>query len=50
MTSEPTRDPGTDHLLTPQNAALVVIDYQPSRVHTVASMAQKLLTDGIVLP
>jgi hypothetical protein len=31
MTSEPIRDPITDHLLTSQNAALVVIDYQPSQ-------------------
>jgi hypothetical protein len=30
MTSEAVRDPVTDHLLTPQNSALVVIDYQPS--------------------
>ena len=26
------RDPATDPLLTPSNAALVVIDYQPSQV------------------
>jgi hypothetical protein len=25
-------DPHADHLLTPQNAALVVIDYQPSQL------------------
>jgi hypothetical protein len=29
MTSEPIRDPRGDHLLTPQNCALV-IDYQPT--------------------
>ena len=44
------RDPVADHLVPRQNSALVVIDYQPSQVHTVASMAQKLLTDSIVLP
>ena len=48
MTSEPTRDPVTDHLLTPQNAALVVIDYQPSQVQTVTSMDRDLLVDNIV--
>jgi nicotinamidase-related amidase len=48
MTSEPTRDPVTDRLLTPQNAALVVIDYQPSQVQTVRSMDQDLLLDNIV--
>src|SRR5882762_1644460 len=44
----PSRNPVTDHLLTPQNAALVVIDYQPSQVQTVASMDHKLLVDNIV--
>jgi len=28
MSSAPIRDPVKDHLLTPQNAALIVIDYQ----------------------
>lgn len=48
MTSEPTRDPFTDQLITPQNAALVVIDYQPSQVQTVTSMDRDLLVDNIV--
>ena len=48
MTSEPIRDPLTDHLLTPQNAALVVIDYQPSQMQTVKSMEHDLLLDNIV--
>ncbi len=48
MTSEPVRDPLTDHLLTPQNAALVMIDYQPSQVNAVASMDKDLLVDNIV--
>ena len=48
MVSEPRRDPATDHLLTPQNAALVVIDYQPSQVQTVASMDRGLLVNNIV--
>ena len=42
------RDPVTDHLLTPDNSALVVIDYQPSQVRTVTSMDQQLLIDNIV--
>jgi len=29
MTSLPVRDPSQDILLTPQNAALIIIDYQP---------------------
>jgi nicotinamidase-related amidase len=48
MVSESLRDPITDQLLTPQNAALVVIDYQPSQVQTVASMDRELLVDNIV--
>ena len=48
MTSEPIRDPVTDDLLTPQNAALVVIDYQPSQVGTVRSIDHELLVDNIV--
>lgn len=48
MTSEPIRDPVSDSLLTPQNAALVVIDYQPSQISTVNSMDRDLLLDNIV--
>ena len=32
------RDPLADHLLTPQHAALLVIDYQPSQIAAVQSM------------
>jgi nicotinamidase-related amidase len=48
MTSEPTRDPVTDPLLTPQNSALIVIDYQPSQLGAVNSMDHDLLTRNIV--
>jgi nicotinamidase-related amidase len=48
MTSEPMRDPVTDALLTPQNSALVVVDYQPSQVQTVASIDHDVLTRNIV--
>jgi len=48
VTSEATRDPVTDHLLTPQNAALVVIDYQPSQVGAVRSIDHELLVDNII--
>jgi hypothetical protein len=33
MTSEKIRDPVTDHLLTPQNCALAIVDYQPVQVN-----------------
>jgi nicotinamidase-related amidase len=48
MTSEPIRDRLADPLLTPQNAALVVIDYQPSQIQAVRSMDHELLLDNIV--
>jgi nicotinamidase-related amidase len=48
MTSEPIRDPTIDALLTPDNAALLVIDYQPSQISTVKSMDHELLLDNIV--
>jgi len=42
------RDPRSDHLLTPENSALIVIDYQPSQLATVTSMDHHALTDNIV--
>lgn len=48
MTSEPIRDPLIDHLLTPQNSALVVIDYQPFQIEVVGSMDRDLLVQNIV--
>ena len=42
------RDPLADHLLTPQNAALAVIDYQPSQISAVRSMDPDLLLKNIV--
>ena len=48
MASAPIRDPLGDHLLTPQNAALVVIDYQPSQFAAVRSMDRDLLLENIV--
>jgi nicotinamidase-related amidase len=48
MTSEPTRDPLADHLLTPENSALIVIDYQPSQLQLVKSMDHDLLMRNII--
>src|ERR1700689_2926796 len=48
MASAPIRDQLGDHLLTRQNAALVVIDYQPSQFATVRSMDEGLLRKNIV--
>src|ERR1700742_3256743 len=48
MTSQAIRDPLADHLITPQNAALVLIDYQPSQFATVRSMDADLLRKNVV--
>ncbi len=48
MTSETIRDPMKDLLLTPQNAAFIIIDYQPVQVNSIASMDRQLLINNIV--
>ena len=48
MTSAPVRDPLADHLLTPENAAFLIIDYQPVQVTSVASMDRRALVENIV--
>jgi hypothetical protein len=39
----PIRDPKTDSLLTPQNAVLALIDYQPEQYAGVASVGREEL-------
>jgi nicotinamidase-related amidase len=48
MSSEPMRDPSIDHLLTPRNSALIIIDYQLLQVSSVASMDRRELVQNIV--
>ena len=48
MASEPIRDPAKDRLLTPQNCAFLVIDYQPVQVNSIASMERQRLVSNIV--
>jgi nicotinamidase-related amidase len=48
MSSGAVRDAVADHLVTPQTAALVLIDYQPSRVAAVRSMDPDLWLEKIV--
>ena len=43
MTSVPIRDPLADHLITPQNVALTVIDDQQNQFRSVRSMDSDLL-------
>lgn len=48
MTSEAKRDPVKDHLLTPENAAFIIIDFQPVQVSSIRSMDQGELVFNIV--
>ena len=48
MTAQKTRDPKTDHLLTSENAALVLIDYQPQLVHGTRSIDREVLINNVV--
>src|SRR6478609_982262 len=48
MASEPIRDPVKDDLLTPQNSAFIIIDYQPVQVGSIRSMNQDELVFNIV--
>lgn len=41
------RDPHGDQLLTPQNAALVIIDFQPVQVSSIASRSKRELVANI---
>jgi nicotinamidase-related amidase len=47
VTSQPIRDQVEDHLLTPKNSALLIIDYQPVQVGSVASMDRRALVENI---
>src|ERR1700744_2101067 len=48
MTSARVRDPLADHLISPQNAAFLFIDYQPSQLATIRSMDPALLLKNAV--
>jgi nicotinamidase-related amidase len=48
MTSQAIRDPLADHLITPQNAVFVFIDYQPEQLAAVRSMDHELLVKNAV--
>lgn len=47
MTSETIRNPLTDQLLSPQNSALIIIDYQPVQVSSIRSMARDELVFNV---
>ena len=47
MTSESRRDPVADHLLTPENSVLLVVDYQQEMLNNVRSVGQAELTNAM---
>lgn len=47
MPSEPIRDPVKDELLTPQNSAFILIDFQPVQVQSIASIDRQELLNNI---
>lgn len=48
LAPEPVRDPQSDHLLTPQNCAMVLIDFQPGQYATVGSTSAEEINVGAV--
>ena len=48
MSSQPIRDQVEDHLITPKNAALLIIDYQLPQVSSIVSMEHRTLVANIV--
>src|SRR3546814_17570451 len=48
MTSESRRDPLKDHMLTPENYAFIIIDYQPIQGSSNLSMHQEELVFTLV--
>lgn len=48
MSSFPIRDPKADHLLTPENSALIIIDYQPVQIESINSMSRSQLINNII--
>lgn len=41
MSSYPQRDPKKDHLITPENSVLLIIDYQPIQITSINSMDKR---------
>ena len=48
MVTQNKRDPKTDHLLTAENAALILIDYQPGLIDGTRSQSREALINNVV--
>jgi nicotinamidase-related amidase len=49
MSSYPMRDQKNDHLLTPKNSTMIIIDYQPVQISSIESMDKKQLMSNIAI-
>ena len=48
MSSLKIRDQKTDHLLTPENSVVIIIDYQPTQVGSIESMDKYTMVKNVV--
>jgi len=48
MSSLKIRDQKTDHLLTPENSVVIIIDYQPTQVGSIESMDKHTMIKNVV--
>ncbi len=48
MTTQIARDPKTDHMLTPENSALILIDFQPGLIDGTTSVSRDILVNNVV--
>ncbi len=48
MTTKIPRDPQTDHLLTPENSALILIDFQPGLIDGTKSVSREILVNNVM--
>ncbi len=48
MSSLPIRDQKKDHLLTPENSTLIIIDYQPQQMFSVVSTDKYVMVKNVV--
>ena len=48
MNTQATRNAKTDHLLTPENSALILIDFQPGLLDGVKSVKREILINNVV--
>jgi nicotinamidase-related amidase len=48
MSSQPIRDQKADHLLTPENSVVIIIDYQPTQVASIESTDKYTMVQNVI--